>query len=110
MSCISVQEKCSADTHRYEQRQTGAPVNVPAAATGAVQSTAANNEAARLIQDATARAARIVADANTHAQRTQGVLAEALEERESARQERAQAVHERERVLADARCAQFCFH
>ena len=64
---------------------------MPAAATGAEPSTAANNEAARLMQDATARAARIVADANTQAQRLQ-----------------AQSVQERERLLADARYAHSC--
>jgi len=47
-------------------------------------------------------AARAAADANTQAQRTQRVLAEALQERESARLERAQAVQERGRALADA--------
>ena len=115
-ACIYT-EKCSADTHIYTQRQTGAPVNIPAAATGAEPSTAANNEAAHLIQDATAHAARVVADmaaraaadANTQAQRTQRVLAEALQERESARLERVQAVQERGRALADAWCVQSCF-
>ena len=65
---------------------------MPAAATGAEPSTPANNEAARLIQDATARTARIVADANTQAQRLQ-----------------AQSVQEQERLLADARYAHSCF-
>eukprot|EP00277_Geminigera_cryophila_P031886 CAMPEP_0173062834 /NCGR_PEP_ID=MMETSP1102-20130122/4030_1 /TAXON_ID=49646 /ORGANISM="Geminigera sp., Strain Caron Lab Isolate" /LENGTH=117 /DNA_ID=CAMNT_0013929533 /DNA_START=432 /DNA_END=785 /DNA_ORIENTATION=- len=53
---------CRQCKQRRQQRQTGAPVNIPAAATGAEPSMAANNEAARLIQDATAHAARIVAD------------------------------------------------
>jgi len=61
---------------------------VPAAATGAEPSTPVNNQADRLIQDATARAAGIVADTHTQAQRLQ-----------------AQSAQEQERLLADARYA-----
>ena len=84
------------------QSQAGSRFNV----SGAESSTAANNEAACLIQDASARAARIVAEAKSQAQ---GVMAKALQEREGTRLERSQAVQEREHVLAEARFAQCCF-
>ena len=54
---------CNQCKQSRQHRQTGAPDNVPAAATGAEPSTAANNHAAHLVEDATAHAARIVADA-----------------------------------------------